>query len=199
MRSFLRRHSYIRIFLCAVIVLLVLVCIGFVCTFQSLNDVRGFVLRDAAEKGNLARVKALVKGHPDLVFSRSNRGWTALCLAVVYDHKEVAEFLLANKADVNARNDNTWTLLQTAAYSGDKEMTELLLAHGADIDARQFDGSTPLGLAAMMGYESEAEFLLAHGADVNARDNKGITPLRWAVQDGHKDLAEILRQHGGHE
>ena len=138
--------------------------IGFVCGFQSFNDVRGFVLRDAAEKGNLARVKWLLKGHPDLVGNKSNRKWTTLYWAVVYDHKDVAEFLLANKADVNAKTDNGDSLLHMAAMDGNTEMAELLLAHGADVNAKDNDGTTPLKWAEQDGHKDLAEMLQQHGS-----------------------------------
>ncbi len=98
MHSFFRRVSHSVAFWLIAITLLVLGGIG----FKSMNDIRGFMLRDAADKGNLARVKWLLKGHPDLVSNTSNRAWTPLYLAVVSGHKDVAEVLLANGADVNA-------------------------------------------------------------------------------------------------
>src|ERR1039458_8528081 len=99
MRSFNNRHISARILLCVAIIVLLLGGLGFLFDFRSLDDVRGFVLRDAAEKGDLARVKWLMKGHPDLVDNKSNRKWTALYWAVVSDHTDVAVYLLANIAD----------------------------------------------------------------------------------------------------
>src|ERR1035441_10316491 len=162
MCSFYHRHRCARILLRATVVVLVLSCIGLACAFQSMDDVRGFVLRDAAENGNLARVKWLLKGHPDLVDNKSNRKWTALYWAVVSDHTDVAVYLLANKADVNAKTDNGDSLLHMAAYLGNEKMAVLLLAHGADVSAEDNHGGTPLNAAK----SNVVELLLAHGANI---------------------------------
>ena len=63
-------------------------------------------IHDAAKRGDLAKVKALLKDNPDLVFSKDNDGKTPLHLAAVYGHKDVAELLLANKAEVNAKDND---------------------------------------------------------------------------------------------
>ena len=60
------------------------------------NNVETCEICDAAGKGDLAKVQALLKGHPDLVFRKNKNGSTPLHGAVFYDHKEAAELLLAN-------------------------------------------------------------------------------------------------------
>ena len=60
-------------------------------------------IHDAARKGDLAKVKALLKDHPDLVFSKDNNGETPLHQAVLFGHKDVAELLLAGKAEVQCQ------------------------------------------------------------------------------------------------
>ena len=215
--------------------------------------------------GDLEKVKALLKDNPDLVFSKDTNGWTPLHMAAyeghkdvaelllankaevnakdnsgvtplhlaagnrpqgrggipagqqsrgqrqgqhrqdafalggVGGHKSVAELLLANKAEVNAKDDNGKTPLHWAASAGSKDVAELLLANKAEVNAKENHGRTPLHLAAAEGHKDMAELLLANKAEVNAKDNHGDTPLHLAVSQGHKDVAELLRQHGGHE
>ena len=48
-------------------------------------------IHDAAQTGDLAKVKVLVKNNPDLVFSGDESGMTALHFAAFYGHKDVAE------------------------------------------------------------------------------------------------------------
>jgi hypothetical protein len=188
MRSFFIRSAYTKILIVASAGLVALGCAAFAVGFQSIDDVLGFALRDAAENGNLARVKSLLKDRPNLVFSKSNRGWTPLYWAVVSGHKDVAEVLLANNADVNVKNDGGYTPLHLAASNGDNGMAEFLLAHGADINAKDNGGGTPLrGAKAPV-----VELLLAHGANVDARDNEGATPLFGASAD----IARLLLAHG---
>ncbi len=62
-------------------------------------------IHDAAQNGDLAKVKALLKANPDLVSSKDTNGMTPLHCAAVKGHKDVAELLLANKAEVNARDN----------------------------------------------------------------------------------------------
>ena len=70
------------------------------------GDLRGKI---SVRAGDGEKVKALLKGNPDLVFSKDTNGWTPLHFAADRGDKDLVELLLANKADVNAK----------AAYSGE--------------------------------------------------------------------------------
>ncbi len=87
-------------------------------------------VHDAARNGDLGQVEALLKGSLDLVFSKDNSGWTPLDWAAAFDHKDVAQLLLANKADVNARNNNGATPLGWAVHEGYKDVADFLRQHG---------------------------------------------------------------------
>jgi len=128
-------------------------------------------------------------------------------------HRDVAELLLASKADVNAKDSNGDTPLLYAAGEEHKDVAELLLANKADVNARNSNGWTPLHEAAMDGQKDMVELLLAHGADINARNNRGETALHMvsalATDSRYKlgtelgkrnqDMAGWLREHGGQE
>jgi len=165
----------------------------------ALTDKLGFVdenqvtLNESALDGDLERVRALLKGDPDLVFSKDTYGATPLEWAAGAGHKEVAELLLANRADVNAKNNIGSTPLHSAAANGHSHMAELLLANRADVNAKNNNGATPLHYAAANGRSDMAELLLNNKADVNARANKGATPLHFAM---NKDVAELLLANG---
>ena len=79
--------------------------------------------------------------------------------AAYYGHKVVAELLIAQGADVNAKSDDGWTPLHDAASMGHKEIVELLLAKGANVNAKNNYGNTPLDLAS----GETANFLRKHG------------------------------------
>ena len=79
-------------------------------------------IHEAAQNGNLERVKELLKANPDLVFNKDNdKGGTPLHWAARSGCKDVAELLLANKADVNAGDNFGSTPLHWAALGGKKE------------------------------------------------------------------------------
>jgi|WetSurMetagenome_2_1015567.scaffolds.fasta_scaffold227540_2 ankyrin repeat protein len=159
-------------------------------------------IHDAAKAGDLAKVKALLKDNPELVNSKpAFSSYTPLHYAVKAGCKEVVEFLLSNKADVNATaptEDSSYefTALHLAAIAGNKDMAELLLAWGADVKATSRFGEMPLHLAARAGSEDVAKVLLAKGADVNALTGSGWTPLHLAVANNSKAVLELLLAHG---
>jgi cytohesin len=151
-------------------------------------------IHDAAKKGDLAKVKALIKDSPNLVSVKDKMGNTPLHLAASNDHAEVMEFLLASGADVNARNGNGGNSPMDFALGciNHKDTLALLIAHGANVNARADNGITALHEVAMRGVMEDAVLLIAHGADADARDMKGNTPLHWALLMGHTNVAELL-------
>jgi ankyrin repeat protein len=58
-------------------------------------------------------------------------GWTPLMIAMLYEHADVVEALLAGGADVNARTPSGWTALKEARFRGNEQMVERLIRAGA--------------------------------------------------------------------
>jgi FKBP-type peptidyl-prolyl cis-trans isomerase len=85
---------------------------------------------DAAQNGNIEQVKTLLKARPKLVFSKDSDGWTPLHFAAMNGRTEVAELLLANKADVNARTKKGRTPLKIATLSSQTSLVKVLQQHG---------------------------------------------------------------------
>ena len=110
------------------------------------NGAGGCKICDAGGKGDLATVKALLKGNPKLVFSKDDKGNTPLHWAASHGHRDVVELLLANGADVNAKSETTVVLsepsLGTYQVNG---------------------GSTPYHMAEAKGHKDVAELLRQHG------------------------------------
>ncbi|MGD0831462.1 MAG: ankyrin repeat domain-containing protein [Terracidiphilus sp.] len=119
---------------------------------------------DAARTGDLAKVQALVQANPSVVSSTDEKyGQTPLHIAAFNDHKDVAEFLLAHNADVNAKAKNGSTPLHLAAAKGNKDIVELLLAHKAEIDALDNEGWSPVHSATYWKQKEMADFLISKG------------------------------------
>ncbi len=126
-------------------------------------------------------------------------GFTPLHYAALHGHKEVAEVLMANGADVNARDSSGQTPLHFAVAGGRKEIAGLLVSKGADVNARNNSGETPLHLAVHNGRNEIAELLIAKGAELEAKDKNGNTPLQRAVHWKRDAIGEILRKAGAKE
>lgn len=121
-----------------------------------------------------------------------------LRLAIKNGHYEVAELLLQNGADPNARyflgaEINLISPLNT-------RFLDLLLKYGADPNSRDRTGLTPLMKACRhpQGLLA-AQILIKHGADVNdmtseRHDNR--TVLHYAVLSGNMDTVKLLLRHG---
>ena len=89
----------------------------------------------ACALGRLDEVRRFLEVDPRLLSSDDRAGQTPLDWAVRGGQKEVAEFLLARGADINAGPEG-FTPLCVAAEVGDKQMAKLLFTHGAGKDTR---------------------------------------------------------------
>ena len=74
--------------------------------------------------------------------------WTAWVGTVA-----VAQLLLENGADTEARDKDMKTALMLAVEYGDEGMVRLLLEKGADIEAKNNFGNTALQIAVGSGHE----------------------------------------------
>jgi len=155
-------------------------------------------IHKAAEKGNLARVKELLKANPQLLNEKDKRGFTPLHHAAGEERVEVAKFLVAEGADVSAKANDGRTPLHAAAAETSPELVGLLLSKGADINAKDNRGTTPLHRAASL-YTGKrtVSLLLSKGADVNAKNRWGQTPLHSAAEQGYRNgVVELLLSNG---
>jgi ankyrin repeat protein/tetratricopeptide (TPR) repeat protein len=153
-----------------------------------------------AEETELKQIKAIIRDSPDLINAKAAKEMSRLQNAAEAGQVKVAEYLLANGADVNARFGGRGTPMHLAAERGHKTMTELLLRHGADANSGD-SGGTPLHYAVENGHKAVAEVLLANQADPNAKGSGrrvtgGLTPLHVAVFHGFTTVAELLLANG---
>jgi cytohesin len=117
--------------------------------------------------------------------------------ATYHGHNEIAELLIVEGAEVNAKNRDGFTPLHYAAGKGLKEVVELLIAKGADVNAKGRGlEKSPLLLAAYDGHKEIVELLIGWGADVNVKFLDGRTTLNWVIKELHPETAALLRKHG---
>jgi ankyrin repeat protein len=87
-------------------------------------------------------VAKLLPVHGAVVDYKINDGVTPSTLA----ENEVAELLLNNKAEINAKNTFGYTPLSWAAQNGHTDMVELLLKNKAEINAKDNLGRNALSV-----------------------------------------------------
>ncbi|XP_035677312.1 uncharacterized protein LOC118416329 [Branchiostoma floridae] len=122
--------------------------------------------------------------------------WTSLHVASHYGQTEVAELLIKNGADLEARGRFDRTSLHVASECGQTEVAELLIKNGANLEARDYLQSTPLQEAAVGGHTGTCELLIRSGADLTTKDKNQSTPLHKAAAEGHTGTCELLIHSG---
>lgn len=108
---------------------------------------------------------------------------TPLLEAVFSNSLEVANILLANKANPNFKyGKEEYPLICGAIATKNIDMLNLLVKSGANVNAAGNIGQTALHVAASTGYvEGIATLLNEFGANINAKDINGQTPLHIAT------------------
>jgi ankyrin repeat protein len=187
------RFSHSRAFRLAAIMVLALVS----STFAFCGPIH-----DAARKGDVNKVKALLKADPTLISDKDKEGNTPLHVAAFHGQTAVVAALIDAGADVNAKNNygpftpgDLWGFF--SGYSSNHTDPQVLLqVHGVDTRDMK-NGYTALDLALFaFKHKDLMEMLVAKGADVNAMASSGATPLFWAVMRNQKDDADFLLSKG---
>lgn len=148
-------------------------------------------LVNAAAKGDLPRIKALLAANTDVNMTVPS-GATALIAASQFGQIDAVRLLLSAKADVDASVHDGRTALILASGKGHLDVVRLLLSAKADVNARADDGATALMWASQEGYADVVQALIAGGADVNAEDKHGRTALIGASYNGYLDVVKAL-------
>jgi len=150
-------------------------------------------LHDAVRRNEKASVERLLAAGADLN-AKDWEGRTPLQVAIIAGKAEVAEYLVAKGANVNATDDVLrLTPLHYAANVAGRDIVALLLDKSAEVNAKGNRNQTPLHLTAT---QEAADLLLAKKAEVDAPDSDGQTPLHWASAGGRLAVAEQLIKGG---
>ena len=153
-------------------------------SFDNLKP-KGDSIWSAAAEGNLNSVKKYLAKGLDINAKGGSLKSSALLSATLYDQVKMAEFLIRNGADVNAKGDDGGTALHAAAFLGQYEIAKLLIQNGADVDARNNEGETVIN-GTMADWET-TKFIA------------GILQLkldRESVETGRSQIVELLRKNG---
>ena len=126
-------------------------------------------IHGAVMVGNIDWVIKHLEAGADVNAKNERDGRTLLHYAARNGDKEIAEILIAEGADVNAKNDNGQTSLHFAAIGGYMEIAKLLINNGADVNAKDRYGKTPLDWATKNKHPEIADLLRKHGGKSGKR------------------------------
>jgi hypothetical protein len=167
-----------------------------------------FHLATSSSDGSAASAQLLLAHHarPDVVVERLEDGGTPLHAAAKTGNKALAELLLKNGAEVNARNKTGATPLHVAAEHRTRETVELLLANSADSNARDKAGNTPLDFAKRFEVPGGPAPAGIHQVTPNSFPGTIPPGFPGAIAPGSPlapapalSIADLLRQHGALE
>jgi len=158
--------------------------------------VRSVDIHEAANKGEIDKVKSILAENPELVNTQDDRSYTALHIASYLGHKEVVEILIANGGDISLEDNDGRSPLHCAVCHKHKPVTEVLIANKANVNAKDKTSQTALLFAASVGQHEIAELLITKGAEVNIGNKDGQTPLHLATYNGHEKVVKVLVDNG---
>ncbi|KAM6900693.1 transient receptor potential cation channel subfamily A member 1b isoform 1-T1 [Xenentodon cancila] len=127
---------------------------------------------------------------------------TPLHRATIFDHAELAEYLISLGADLNSTDCKGNTPLLLATSCGAWKTVTLLLKKGTNVDVKDRCGCNFLHLAILQpkGLKNLPEEVLQHNsvkALLNCEDNEGCTPLHYACRLGiHDSVKNMLGLSG---
>ena len=117
---------------------------------------------------------------------------TPLHCAAAEGHKDVAELLLANKAEVNAKDNNGGTPLHDAAVKGHKDVAELLLANKAEVNAKRQQRADAFALRGGLWPQGRGGVAAGQQGRGQCQEQQRRNAFARCGAEGHKDVAELL-------
>ena len=149
-------------------------------------------LATAVQAGASKQALEMIRSGADVNQTQGD-GSTPLLWAVNRQDYEVAQALLAKKANPNAVNLFGAMPLTEAARLNDDKLVKMLLDAGAKVDSANPDDETALMLAIKNGSLPMTETLVKAGADVNRIEKfHNQTPLIYAAAGGHISILKLL-------
>ncbi|KAM6216105.1 transient receptor potential cation channel subfamily A member 1 [Rhynchocyon petersi] len=149
-------------------------------------------LHFAATQGATEIVKLMISsysGDSDIVNAVDGNQETLLHRASLFDHHELADYLISVGADINSIDYEGRSPLLLATASASWNIVNLLLSKGAKVDIKDDHGRNFLHLTVQQRYglrNLRPEFMqMQHIKElVMDEDNNGCTPLHYACKQG---------------
>ena len=152
---------------------------------------------ESIKGGDLARVKAVVGTDSRALNSLNNYNQTPLIVALQEKKTEIAEYLIASGADVNARDKAHAAPLSYAITGGLNNIAKQLIDRDADIDTPAMWDLRPLAFALEFGRLDIANMLIDKGAAIPAAPGEESYRLFFsACSNGFARLADKMLEKG---
>ena len=151
----------------------------------------------AIENGDLEAIKTLIQGgaKPDTIIDYGEHKITPLMKAAWDGQVEIARYLIAAGANVNAVDDQQETALFSAIKREHIEIVQLLIDRGARVNVKDVRQFTPLTVASAAGNQAIITMLVKAGANIK-EETYGLTPLMFAVASRKADVVKQLIELG---
>ena len=153
-------------------------------------------LHQAARRGDLEAIAAILAAGDADIDGRDEDGWTALHEASESGHVTIVEAFLRAGAAVDPLCSFGSSPLHAAAFGKAGEaslvVVKVLLAAGASVNLQNQEGRAPLHHAATRGRADIAQALLDAGADKDLKNAAGSSPLMCACRFGRKEVMQAL-------
>ncbi|XP_033842208.1 transient receptor potential cation channel subfamily A member 1b [Periophthalmus magnuspinnatus] len=169
---------------------------------------RSTPLHLACTQGAIEVVKLMLSSFDqvaDIINLTDGACQTPLHRATIFDHTELAEYLISLGADLNSVDCKGNTPLLLATSCGSWRTVALLLSKGACVSVKDRRGCNFLHLAILQpkGMKNLAEEVLQLSSVkslLNCEDNEGCTPLHYAcrlgIHDSVKNMLGLSGQSG---
>ena len=153
-------------------------------------------LDEAIARGDIERVKALLKEDPDAVHTGRNPDLPPIAMAILRKKSDIAILLIEAGASVDGMDARGRTLAHLAVERGLSEIIPHLAAAGAPLSTLDGNGWTPLHWAAAKNNLPISYALIECGADIHALTARGGTILHEAAASGSEELALTFLELG---
>ncbi|XP_071780098.2 transient receptor potential cation channel subfamily A member 1b isoform X1 [Centroberyx gerrardi] len=161
---------------------------------------RSTALHFACTQGASEAVKLMLSSYgqvEDIINLTDGACQTPLHRATIFDHTELAEYLISLGADINSIDCKGNTPLLLATSCGAWKTVALLLSKGANVNVKDRSGCNFLHLAILQpkGLKNLTEEVLQHNsvkALLSSEDNEGCTPLHYACRLGIHDSVKNM-------
>lgn len=166
-------------------ILFVAVCSGFA------DEKTNKKFFDACDNGDEKTVEKMLKKDQELANIEGYFSRKPLMIATCRKYRRIAEILIANGADVNARDSSGWTALMYASRDGNIEIINLLVENGADTNIKDNYGRTAIMIASEYEKKDVEELLFS---SLTPEQKAAIEKERQEEEKARKEAEELAKK-----